>query len=140
MLERQLPYSDKFGTDISDPRIGLHAGSLGCHMPFISFYRSSKKVIRGLRPALRSAATDAPEVREELKGYMQRAWSPEPDLRPDFEAPLGLRRACSKGAGAMSEPPVEEPEPAMTCPATYFEAASLLTGSQGPLSFEKRGS
>lgn len=68
VLERQLPYSEKFGTDVSDPRIGLH-------------------VCRGLRPAMKPISTDdgTHEVREELKLLMQRAWSNEPEDRPDFQ-------------------------------------------------------
>eukprot|EP00913_Durusdinium_trenchii_P022471 g21108.t1 len=77
VLERQLPYSEKFGTglragggmdrqtDVSDPRIGLH-------------------VCRGLRPAMKPISTDdgTHEVREELKLLMQRAWSNEPEDLP----------------------------------------------------------
>ncbi|CAJ1355750.1 unnamed protein product [Effrenium voratum] len=66
VLERQLPYSEQFGTDVCDPRISIH-------------------VCMGLRPEVKSAASDSPELREELRRLMQRAWNNDPDERPDFQ-------------------------------------------------------
>ncbi|CAE7568106.1 unnamed protein product [Symbiodinium natans] len=67
VMERQLPYSERFGNDVSDPRISLH-------------------VCMGLRPEVRSSSSeDSPEVREAIIKLMQRAWDNEPDDRPDFQ-------------------------------------------------------
>ena len=62
MLERRMPYSERFGNDISDPRISLY-------------------VSRGLRPALESSSASASSeegptalIRKELIALMQRAW------------------------------------------------------------------
>ncbi|CAE7937276.1 STY8, partial [Symbiodinium sp. KB8] len=73
VMERQLPYSERFGNDVSDPRISLH-------------------VCMGLRPEVRSSTSeDSPEVREAIRNLMQRAWHNEPDDRPSFpERPLLL--------------------------------------------------
>lgn len=66
VMERQLPYSERFGNDVSDPRISLH-------------------VCMGLRPEVRSSTSeDSPEVREAIRNLMQRAWHNEPDDRPSF--------------------------------------------------------
>eukprot|EP00439_Symbiodinium_sp_Y106_P001689 s2637_g1.t1 len=66
VMERQLPYSERFGSDVSDPRISLH-------------------VCMGLRPEVRSSTSeDSPEVREAIRNLMQRAWHNEPDDRPSF--------------------------------------------------------
>lgn len=72
MLERRMPYSERFGNDISDPRIGLY-------------------VSRGLRPALESSSAASSEdgptalIRKELIALMQRAWDSDPSVRPDFQ-------------------------------------------------------
>eukprot|EP00434_Breviolum_minutum_P001420 symbB.v1.2.001249.t1/scaffold63.1/size477159/20 len=73
MLERRMPYSERFGNDISDPRISLY-------------------VSRGLRPALESSSASASSeegptalIRKELIALMQRAWDSDPSVRPDFQ-------------------------------------------------------
>lgn len=64
VLERRMPYSERFSADISDPRIGLY-------------------VCQGLRPTIKLKEKDHP-VLAELIPLMQRAWDQDPKLRPDF--------------------------------------------------------
>lgn len=76
VLERRMPYSERFGVDISDPRIGLY-------------------VCQGLRPTIKLKETDHP-VLSELIPLMRRAWDPNPELRPDFaELEENLKRLWS---------------------------------------------
>mmetsp|Transcript_31873 Transcript_31873/g.68672 ORF Transcript_31873/g.68672 Transcript_31873/m.68672 type:complete len:321 (-) Transcript_31873:41-1003(-) len=76
VLERRMPYSERFGADISDPRIGLY-------------------VCQGLRPTIKLKGTDHP-VLSELIPLMQRAWDQDPELRPDFsELEEDLKRLWS---------------------------------------------
>ena len=67
---------ERFGADISDPRIGLY-------------------VCQGLRPTIKLKGTDHP-VLSELIPLMQRAWDQDPELRPDFsELEEDLKRLWS---------------------------------------------
>ncbi|CAE7503834.1 unnamed protein product [Symbiodinium necroappetens] len=87
VMERQLPYSERFGNDVSDPRISLH-------------------VCMGLRPEVRSSTSeDSPEVREAIRNLMQRAWHNEPDDRPSFpERPLLLFRGLRECRPLVNSP------------------------------------
>jgi len=67
VLERRLPYSETFPTDVSDPRIALH-------------------VCMGMRPQFQSHTdVSASQCLLKLQSLTQRAWSNEPADRPSFQ-------------------------------------------------------
>eukprot|EP00438_Fugacium_kawagutii_P036841 Skav204451 [mRNA] locus=scaffold1298:274029:274958:+ [translate_table: standard] len=74
VLERRLPYSERFACDISDPRIVLY-------------------VLQGARPSIALEAKHRPA---ELITLMKKAWDQDPQVRPSFaDLEDNLRRLWS---------------------------------------------